>query len=209
MGVYIGSTDLSNALVGATGVNAIYIGDEEVWTGKYYIVKNGVIIDTSILDTASKGNIVSGTFGVSGDTGVTTIGTIISNTLTNLTLRSTNEDSSDNTYRGCVLAKLSYFGFVPPTEYTKFVIKGTYSNVNTFDSGIRGSYSAFSYADVNNANWVGSTMKTNEKKIYDGAFEEIIDISNMSQVFVEWVLYGARSTTQFDISLKITDMYFE
>lgn len=184
----------------------------EVWSGKYYIVKNGVIIDTSILDTASEGNIVSGTFGAyseSGSNSVTLKGTVLKNTLTEFILQSTNVDHSAGLHYAQVVLKLSYFGFVPPIGYTKLIIKGTYSNVNNSSTTLRGYYSAFSYADTNFATWRQSTMATNERKIYDGAFEEIIDMSNMSQVYVLWCLYGSGMSTQFNISLKITDMYFE
>lgn len=189
-----------------TEVDTVIFNGVEVWTGKYYIVKNSVIIDTSILDTASKGNITSGTFGVFGESGanaVTMRGTVVTNTLANLAIRSINDEG---TYRASVLVRLSYFGFAPPTGYTKLVIKGTYSNVNNGNSDMWRYYSGFSYADVESARW--TTLKDNGHQIYDGAFEESINISSMSQVFVEWLLYGS-STVEFDMSLKITDMYFE
>lgn len=45
MGIYKGRTDLSNALRGNTELSAIYKGNKEIWSGKEFLIKKGIVTE--------------------------------------------------------------------------------------------------------------------------------------------------------------------
>lgn len=179
---------------------------EETWSGKKYVVKNGVVLDTSTIDN-NGGTVSGGNFIVGADYGGNeSYGAVKSSTLTNLSIEApAPEDADEGSYYIDIYAKLSTLGFYKPSDYNKLVIKGTYSNVEYGNLPTQSARSGFGYASGQLARYKDSIS---EHRIYNGEFEEVVDLTGLSRVIVKWHLYGSNSA-KFTASIKITDMYFE
>lgn len=218
MGLSFNGTDVERVIFNETEVETVIFNGTEVWNSTRYVVKNGVVVDTSVID----GICVTGTPKITAlNWEALDYGTIQSNVFPVVTLASEarSDDNAEQSIRQAIYFShandTSAFinGIPKPSGVSKMYVKGTItvkkqSQYCTDINVIDGNYAKVGYG----------TGRYNVDGYYtitpsSGSFEIEHDLTNYSSIFLIFAL-GADSgdsedADQFTMTFKITDLYFK
>lgn len=214
MGLIFNGKEITSATFNGTSLDRIIFNGTEVWSGKKYVVKNGVVVDTSIIDGYSVSSVpdMSETHWSEMD-----YGTVKSNTFPVVTFESETNDEEEE-IRQTVYFKHTgvtnaYINGIPkPNGVSKMYVKGYYTAVP--------KYSYYSQPFIPGYNAPGGrvaygTGRYNVDGYYpidpsSGNFEIEHDLTNYEVIWLMFPVFSDNNDGySHTVTFKITDLYFE
>lgn len=181
-------TEIAAATFNGTVLDKIIFNGTEVWSGKVYLMKNGVI-DSSLLTVTEFTHRDATVFGYTVD-----LGGCSSKKLTNLTLSGEEDEGEDWILKGYEIAQ----NIPIPTGKTKLIVKGN-----------------FSYFENDNGSQLYYYTKTtsyrggDKVKIGTGGngLELVINLSEITLGYVRMAFLI--NIPNYRAKIQLTDMWFE
>lgn len=205
----INLSEMSEIVFNGTVLDTVIFNGVEVWSGKDYLIKDGVVIDSSKfsqINFATSSYVSTNVNGAEPSDANIELGTIVSNTLPNLSISSEYCDEEGNDSGYAIYKKIYFYGdyrngFVIPDRKTILKIRGTITvnNVTGHKFVLLYGYND-SNVDAKYATYSG---------ICDSNFEIEIPVKGYTSISPYWSLYAYHSDRTLNIAFSITDLYFE